>query len=219
MMFSYLLSRTLVPVMSKALLAAQVKSHASPKRTWITPIYEGVDYEFERLRMQFKNILRFMLTHTKITVCCFLLLFSSLFCLFPFIGQDFFPGVDAGQIRVHVRTPTGTRIEQTELVFQKIADEIKLVIKPHDLESIIDNIGLPTTGINLAYGDNITISNFDGEILISLKKSMKARLLIIKRKFVACLQTNFLNAQSFFSLQISSVKYSMQAFQRQLMYK
>lgn len=198
MMFSYLLSRTLVPVMSKALLGAQVKNHANPKRSWITPVYEGVDYEFERLRMQFKSILRFMLTHTKTTVCCFLLLFSGLFCLFPFIGQDFFPGVDAGAIRIHVRTPTGTRIEQTELVFQRIADEIKLVIKPQDLESIIDNIGLPTTGINLAYGDNITISNFDGEILISLKKEHEGSTFDYQKKIRRMLADKFPECTIFF---------------------
>jgi len=198
MMFSYLLSRTLVPVMSKALLAAQIKNHQNPKRTWITPIYEGVDYEFERLRRQFKNILRFMLTHTKTTVCGFLLLFSSLFCLFPFIGQDFFPGVDAGAIRIHVRTPTGTRIEETEQVFKKIEDEIKLVIKPQDLQSIIDNIGLPTTGINLAYGDNITISNFDGEILIALKKEHEGSTFDYQKKIRRMLADKFPECTIFF---------------------
>lgn len=198
MMFSYLLSRTLVPVMSKALLGAQVKNHLNPKRTWITPIYEGVDYEFERLRGQFKGILRFLLTHTKTTVCCFLLLFGGLFCLFPFIGQDFFPGVDAGAIRIHVRTPTGTRIEETEQVFKKIEDEIKLVIKPHDLESIIDNIGLPTTGINLAYGDNITISNFDGEILIGLKKEHEGSTFDYQKKIRRMLADKFPECTIFF---------------------
>lgn len=201
MMFSYLLSRTLVPVMSKALLGQQGNHHQNKdgaKRTWLTPIYEGVDYEFERLRTQFKQVLRYLLTHTKTTVCCFLLLFSGLFCLFPFIGQDFFPLVDAGSIRIHVRTPTGRRIEDTEQVFKKIEDEIRNIVKVSDLDTIIDNIGLPTTGINLAYGDNITISNFDGEILVSLKKEHEGSTFDYQKKIRRMLADKFPECTIFF---------------------
>jgi multidrug efflux pump subunit AcrB len=89
--------------------------------------------------------------------------------LIAIIGQKFFPYVDAGQMRLHVRCPTGTRIEEASAIFASIETKIRKVIPPQELDSILDNIGLPNDGIDLAYGDSITNGNGDGEILISLK--------------------------------------------------
>jgi multidrug efflux pump subunit AcrB len=86
------------------------------------------------------------------------------------IGQNFFPYVDAGQMRLHVRPPTGTRIEEAAAIFASIESEIRRVIPAQEVDSILDNIGLPNSGINLAFSDSITNGNGDGEILISLKE-------------------------------------------------
>jgi multidrug efflux pump subunit AcrB len=88
--------------------------------------------------------------------------------LAPFVGQDFFPSVDAGQLRLHVRCPAGTRLEETERVFHGVDNEIRALIPRDELKLIIDNVGLPVSGINLAQSDTVTIGNADGEILVSL---------------------------------------------------
>jgi Cu/Ag efflux pump CusA len=87
-----------------------------------------------------------------------------------FVGQDFFPQVDAGQFRLHVRAPAGTRLEKTEQIFTQVENEIRLVIPEQELEIILDNIGLPVGGVNLAFSDTATIGAGDGEILVGLKE-------------------------------------------------
>src|SRR5579863_3174541 len=89
--------------------------------------------------------------------------------LTPFLGQDFFPQVDAGQIRLHVRAPAGTRIEETERYFAQVETELRRVIPAAELTDILDNIGLPYSGVNLAMSDTATIGPSDGEILVSLR--------------------------------------------------
>src|SRR5262249_26546694 len=89
--------------------------------------------------------------------------------LLALVGNDFFPYVDAGQMRLHVRCPTGTRIEETERIVAAVEAEIRRVIPPEELDTILDNIGLPTSGINLAFTNSVTSGAGDGEILISLK--------------------------------------------------
>src|SRR5712691_140086 len=91
--------------------------------------------------------------------------------LVVFIGQDFFPYVDSGQMRLHVRCATGTRIEEAERIFASVEEEIRGLVPAQELESILDNIGLPNSGINLAFSDSATIGSGDGEILISLKSN------------------------------------------------
>ncbi len=88
--------------------------------------------------------------------------------LAPFIGRDFFPTVDSGQMRLHARAPAGTRIEETEVIFANIENEIRQVIPAREIDTIIDNIGIPNGGFNLAFGDSPTIGTGDGDILISL---------------------------------------------------
>jgi multidrug efflux pump subunit AcrB len=92
------------------------------------------------------------------------------FGLMQFLGEDFFPTVDAGQIRMHVRGPSGLRLEETERLFGQVGEAIREVIPPGELEIVLDNIGLPSNGINLAFGDSVTVGSFDGEILVALKE-------------------------------------------------
>jgi Cation/multidrug efflux pump len=132
------------------------------------------------------------------TVGCFLGFFAVTLILVPFIGMDYFPQVDAGQLRLHLTVPTGTRIEETERIFLRVEDEIKKILAPTDLEAILDNIGIPTSGINLAYGDNITTSNFDGEILISLKEDHKFSTFTYAKRIREMLKQKFPEVSCFF---------------------
>ena len=91
-------------------------------------------------------------------------------CLVPFLGQDFFPAVDSGQFRLHVRAPAGTRLESTEERFHKVGEAIRQVVPPAEIKTMLDNIGLPVSGINLAFSDSATIGEADGEILVSLER-------------------------------------------------
>src|SRR5207253_9425735 len=112
--------------------------------------------------------LDWVLEYRTVSLIAFLVFaFASLF-LYPFVGRDFFPTVDAGQLRLHVRCPPGTRIEQTEVYFQQVEDYIRQVIPPSELSVINDNIGLPNN-INLALSDSVTAGPSDGEILVALK--------------------------------------------------
>src|SRR4029453_3456103 len=107
------------------------------------------------------------LAHARLVIAVFLAFAMASLCLYPFVGRDFFPTVDAGQLRLHVRAPAGTRIEQTEVYFQQVEDYIRQVIPAAELNVIVDNIGLPNP-INLALSDSVTAGTADGEILVSL---------------------------------------------------
>ena len=101
-------------------------------------------------------------------------------CLIPFLGRDFFPSVDAGQLRLHVRAPAGTRLESTQERFFQVGRVIREVIPPNEIQNVLDNIGLPTSGINLAFSDNATISSADGEILVALNPNHKPTAQYVK---------------------------------------
>ena len=116
------------------------------------------------------NILGYALQHRRSVFVIFGAFWVSALVLLPFVGQDFFPQVDAGQFRLHVRAPAGTRVEETERIFAQVAKSIRQVIPPEELEIILDNIGLPVGGINLAFSDSATIGAGDGEILVALKE-------------------------------------------------
>ncbi len=90
--------------------------------------------------------------------------------LFTELGQDFFPTVDAGQIRMHIRAPSGTRLEETEKLFTRVEAVVRKIIPPHEVATILSNIGLPANGINLAFGDSATVGSADGEMLIALRE-------------------------------------------------
>jgi multidrug efflux pump subunit AcrB len=176
MMASYLLSRTLVPTMVKYLLRHEAELYQNesgeieeniPGVFW--RIHHGFQRGFERMREGYRRLLAASLAHRKVVTVCFGVLGVACASVAPFLGTDFFPAVDAGQIRVHVRAPAGTRIEETEAWFARVEDTIRRVIPPHELTDVLDNIGLPYSGLNIALSDSATIGPFDGEILVSLR--------------------------------------------------
>jgi len=135
---------------------------------WFKEIHKRFNHTFNRFRDRYTDALDWSLDHRWVvfTVMGALLLFSL--CLIPFLGQDFFPVVDSGQFRLHVRAPEGTRIEATEERFYQVGRAIRSVIPDKEVHTVLDNIGLPNSGINLAFSDNATASAADGEILVSL---------------------------------------------------
>src|SRR5581483_9131322 len=123
---------------------------------------------------QYHGALELALAHRRVVAFSFLAFCLGSFLFLPFIGEDFFPSVDAGQFRLHVRAPAGTRIGETERIFGQVEEAIRRTIPREELDLILDNIGLPSIGINLAYSDSATVSQSDGEILVSLKEKHRA---------------------------------------------
>ena len=178
MLTSYLLTRTVVPTLVHYLLPAEMalfqegagREAAEVRKSAgvIWRIHQMFDRGFETLRHGYRELLAWVLEHRMVT--------SGAFAGFAFVslglvlltGSDFFPYVDSGQMRLHVRCPTGTRIEECERTFADVEQEVRRIIPPQELGSILDNIGLPLSGINLALSDSATVGSGDGEILISL---------------------------------------------------
>jgi multidrug efflux pump subunit AcrB len=174
MMASYFLSRTLIPTMVHYMLRPEVKlyqrgEHAEGGSGFIWHVHHLFNRRFELMRASYTGLLHWCLDHRVPVLGAFALFVGGSLCLAPLVGRDFFPSVDAGSMRLHARCPAGTRLESTELVFAAIEDEIRNVIPAPEINSIIDNIGLPNGGFNLAFGDSPTIGVGDGDILISLK--------------------------------------------------
>jgi len=169
MVASYLLSRTLVPTLVMLLMRNAPKP-GEQRSSAFQRLYRAFDRRFERVRRAYTLALSALLARRKGFALGFAL-FCVLSCgLYPFLGRDFFPSVDAGQIRLHLRAPTGTRIEETA----RLADEVEAVIRelvPADqLQTILDNLGVPNSGINLSYSNSGTIGTLDGEIQLSLRE-------------------------------------------------
>jgi multidrug efflux pump subunit AcrB len=167
MMASYLLSRTLVPTMVRYLLAGEAGgAHHATERAF--------ERWFEKRRAAYRRLLEAALAHRVLVAGAFFLLCVVCLALTPFLGQDFFPQVDAGQIRLHVRAPAGTRIEETERYFAQVERAVRRVIPKDELTDVVDDIGLPYSGLNIAMSDTATIGPFDGEILLSLREGHHA---------------------------------------------
>ncbi len=174
MMASYFLSRTLVPTMVKYLLRSELDRYQSEGEEEhhgggvIWSVHHAFNRWFLRRREGYHRVLEAALGHRKFVAAAFFLLVAACASLAPFIGMDFFPLVDAGQIRLHVRAPAGTRIEETEQYFARVELAIRKVIPAAELVDILDNIGLPNSGFNIAFSDSGIVGEFDGEILVSL---------------------------------------------------
>jgi len=140
---------------------------------FLAKIHEHFNLGFEKLRNRYVNALRWCLEHRRVVFAGMGAMVLISFCLIPFLGRDFFPAVDAGQFRLHVRAPAGTRLESTQERFFQVGHAIRDVIPPNEIQNVLDNIGLPTSGINLAFGDSSTISAADGEILVALNPNHK----------------------------------------------
>jgi multidrug efflux pump subunit AcrB len=174
MLASYFLSRTVVPTVVHFLLRGQPILHdagpgePSPRGDIFWRIHVRFNRHFERFRTRYTSALTWCLNHRKATATISIVSVLASAALIPFLGRDFFPLVDAGQFRLHVRAPSGTRIEETERIFTKVENVIREVIPADELVTILDNIGLPTGGVNLAFSDSATIGAADGEILVAL---------------------------------------------------
>ena len=186
MIASFILSRTFVPTVAAYLLrphasAGHASGHvgyvmesvhggASGSRNPLVRFQHGFEIRFALFRKVYASILALVLQHRKGFVVGFMGVVLLSFLLVPFLGRNFFPDIDAGQIKLHVRTQVGTRVEETAGLFDKIESLVRRTVPPDELGSIVDNIGLSVSGINQAYNNTGTIGPQDGDILISLKK-------------------------------------------------
>jgi multidrug efflux pump subunit AcrB len=199
MLASYLLSRTLVPTMVLYLLAPEARARhgrdaghereggdppggpRSPvRRSRFRRMSDSFEAGFRKLTFAYEGALDWGLEHRLLMIVVFLTFAIASLSLYPFVGRDFFPAVDAGQLRLHVRTPPGTRIEQTEIYFQQVEDYIRQVIPASELNVIVDNIGVPNP-INLALSDSVTVGTGDGEILVALNAKHHPTASYLKR--------------------------------------
>jgi CzcA family heavy metal efflux pump len=171
MLASYLLSRTLVPTMVMYLFRGH--EHDSEKRK--TSLFGRLQWRFERrfemLRESYRNSMESVMRHRAAFVFVFLAFCLSSGALVLFLGRDFFPSVDAGQFRLHVRGRAGLRIEETARLVDQVEQEIRHDLRPGQVSTILDNLGLPYSGINLTYSNGGTIGTSDAEILVSLNKN------------------------------------------------
>ncbi len=178
MLTSYLLTRTVVPTLVHYLLPVEMPLYqggdeanaaAAKAAGSIWRVHQAFDRLFEKFRAAYHGLLDRVLAHRALVGGAFAIFAFASLGLVLFVGNDFFPYVDSGQMRLHVRPPSGTRIEEAERIFAQVEDEVRRVVPPQELDTILDNIGLPNSGINLAFSDSATSGSGDGEILISLK--------------------------------------------------
>src|SRR2546427_4563094 len=168
MLTSYFLSRTLVPTLVRYLLANEKPGGETGGRNPLAWMSSRGGRGFERLREAYGRALQLALHHRKVFVVAFAGVVAISLSLIPLLGRDFFPAVDAGQIRLHVRAPAATRIEDTQRLFGAVEERVRAIVPPGELDTITDNIGVPVSGINLVLGDPSMISSADGEMLVSL---------------------------------------------------
>src|SRR5437899_2618828 len=167
-MASYFLSRTVVPTMVQHLLPAEIDGGHGATSGALGRFHEAFNGAFERARERYVQALGWTLGHRRAVFAVFGVTVASAAILLPFVGRDFFPKVDAGQIRLHVTAPAGTRIEETERYFTDVEDAIRRIVPEPERAVILDNIGVPQ-GINLAVTETSTISSADGEVLVNLR--------------------------------------------------
>jgi len=167
MLASYLLSRTLIPTLVMYIMRGH-EHRAEAPRTFLGRFQRGFERKFEEFRRGYEALLETTLEHRGVFVACFLLFCVLSLGLYSFLGQDFFPQVDAGLLRLHVRARPGLRVEETARLCDEIEGALREQIPHGQLQTILDNIGLPNSGINQSYSSNGTIGTSDAEILIAL---------------------------------------------------
>jgi multidrug efflux pump subunit AcrB len=176
MVFSFILSRTLVPTMAKYLLqphAAHVDEHenvidAPVSNNPLARFQRGFESGFIRMRTGYRDLLSLAIEHRRVFVAGFLLFVAASFLLTPMLGRNFFPAVDGGQILMHVRAPVGTRVEETAARFADVQKAIRDIIPANELSAMVDNVGTYLSSINTIYNNTGTIGAQDGDIQISL---------------------------------------------------
>ena len=170
MLASYGLSRTLTPITIGLLLKGEHDGAEGAGTGWFARFHRGFEQGFERLRTGYVELLHLLLTRRLIAPFIAVLVLTLGAVMFVFVGRDFFPAIDSGQIMLHARAPPATRIETTEQIFQAVENKIREVVPETDLDLIVDNIGLPARLYNLAFADGTTIGVNDGIIQVSLKE-------------------------------------------------
>ncbi|PYX49544.1 MAG: RND transporter [Acidobacteria bacterium] len=170
MLASYLLSRTIVPTMAKYLLRHDTSHERSgTSRNVFVRVQRKFEAAFERMRESYRNLLERCLQHRRaFLVAFFVACLGSLAVIVPWLGQDFFPSVDAGSFKLHLRAPTGMRIEDTAFLSDQVENSIRRQIPASEVASIIDNIGLPYSGINHSYSNSAPVGASDADILVTL---------------------------------------------------
>jgi multidrug efflux pump subunit AcrB len=205
---SLALSFTMVPVLFNFLMRKSVHEFAgegalgeapakAASKNMLVRFQSGFERGFERFREGYRDSVSWTLSQARLTVAAFIGLIIVSAALFPFLGRDFFPQVDAGQMRLHVRAPPGTRLEKTQQYFSEVETQIRKLVGDDQIDVMLDNIGLPYSGINIALSDSATVGPMDGEILISLteKHEPTAKIIAMLRQE---LPKSFAELQFFF---------------------
>jgi multidrug efflux pump subunit AcrB len=170
MLASYALSRTLTPVIIGLLLKGEHHGATPGSGNWFARLHQAFERGFERFRRGYVRALMMLLMRRSIIPVVAVAMLALGGVMLTLVGRDFFPDIDGGQIKLHVRAPAATRIETTERIFQQVEDKIREVIPERDRELIVDDIGVPQRVYNLAFTDGSTINVNDGVILVSLKE-------------------------------------------------
>jgi multidrug efflux pump subunit AcrB len=170
MLASYFLSRTIVPTMAKYLLRGEKHEAGSdPSRNPLVRLQKRFEEAFETFRRSYRSLLEICLHHRRaFLIAFFAACLGSLAILIPWLGQDFFPSVDSGTFKLHVRAPTGMRIEETANLCDLVEQSIRRQIPAGEVQSVIDNIGLPYSGINLSYSNSAPVGTADADVLVTL---------------------------------------------------
>ncbi len=171
MLASYVLSRTLVPTLAMYLLKAGGHHHEPPPAWNLAARFQrAFERGFESVRYGYRNLLEGCVRRRALFVPLFLAGCGSIFLLLPWLGQDFFPVVDSGRFNLHFRAKSGTRIEETARIGDEVENELRRIIPPEEIASMIDNIGLPYSSINMSYSTSAPIGTMDADVLVELKK-------------------------------------------------
>ena len=173
MVCSFILSRTLVPTMAMYLLKPHAPhgSETTVSRNPLVRFQRGFEARFERIRGGYREVLLMAMSHRRLFVIGFMAFVIGSMGLLPFLGSNFFPAVDGGQILMHARVPVGTRVEETAARFAAIEDAIRRVIPSKEITTLVDNIGLPNSSISLVYNNTGVIGTADGDVQIALRKT------------------------------------------------
>jgi len=170
MLASYVLSRTLVPTLAMYLLRVKERHNVASRNPWVR-FQQAFERGFERLRFSYQRLLTALVQRRFVFVPVFLLLCLCAWALLPWLGENFFPDTDSGQVLLHVRAKTGTRIEETARLADLIEASIRRIIPAEEMESILDNIGLPYSTINFIHNTSGSTSAADADILVSLREN------------------------------------------------
>ncbi|MGO9593332.1 MAG: efflux RND transporter permease subunit [Steroidobacteraceae bacterium] len=171
MIASYVLSRTLVPTLAKYWLHKHVPEHPAGATTNVFQRFQrGFEHRFAAVRNGYHELLGTALQHRPAFALVFIAIGATAFLLLPWLGRDFFPTVDAGQVRLHLRARSGTRLEETARLCDAVEAGIRQIIPPQELDSLIDNIGVPYSGINLSYSTSAPVGPGDADIMIALRE-------------------------------------------------